>query len=56
MQDAFLCFGSGVCYKLVGAKTLVSCVINYSYFLDHNQNQWFYANDEKVYLYLERYQ
>ena len=52
VQDAFISVGKGTCYRLVGA------VIYYghgkqsghytSYFLDHNQKQWFLADDEIV--------
>ena len=51
-QDAFLRLQNGVCYRLIGA------VIHYrygensghytSYFADHNQNEWFLADDASV--------
>ena len=52
LQDAYLRFGSGVCYKLVGViiyvKLSKTCGHYTSYFLDCNQDKWFYADDEKV--------
>ena len=52
IQNAFLRFGNGVCYKLIGVvvhHTLGFAGGHYTcYFHDHCQNQWFYANDEKV--------
>ena len=44
--------GNRVCYKLVGV--IIHCDWGKAgghytcYFLDHSQNQWFYANDEQV--------
>lgn len=50
-QNAFLRLGNRVCYKLVGVVRYISLQLGghyVCYFLDHGQNQWFYANDDKV--------
>ena len=57
LRDAFLHIGNGVCYRLVGAvnhhKLSLGCSHYTSCFLDHKQNQWFHADDEKVQSYKE---
>ena len=52
LQDAFLRIGKDGCYKLVGAiihHELGEGSGHYtSFFLDHDQKQWFHADDDKV--------
>ena len=51
-QNTILRLRHGIFYRLVGAVIHQSlhnnCGHYTSYFLDHNQNQWFFANDVKV--------
>ena len=58
IQDGFLRLGNNVTYRLIGAilhHNLGSKSGHYScYFVDHLQDKWFYANDDKVHTIVAR--